>query len=253
MADKPERRRRGRGEGSITQIRKKGENGAKSSLWLGKVTISPGVRKSVYGPTREHCMRSMRQALTKAEHGEPQGDHRVTVENFLREWLTGPARRSVRPATYRGYERYVERHLIPNLGKRRVSQLQPEHIDQMLDAMGAGENPLSAQTQLHARSVLRTALAWGQKNGRINRNVAQLSTAPHVARKELRTLTVDEARQLVEVAGQDEWGALYVLALDTGLRQGELLGLRWQDVDLDKSTLRVVQTRQGVSGPATFG
>ncbi|GAB4327399.1 MAG: site-specific integrase [Dehalococcoidia bacterium] len=239
----PQRPRRDRGTGSLTRL----PNGR----WMGRVTVAPGQRKTVYAPTKTECQAAMRRLLSAAEKGEPIPDGRTTVETFLREWLDGPARRGTRPATHRGYVKYVEKHLIPALGHHRLINLRPEHVEKMLDAMAT--RGLSPRTRAHARAVLRTALAWGERDGRVARNAARLSTPPHIERPEMRVLSASEARQLVEAAQHDQWGALYVLALDTGLRQGELLGLRWDDVDLDTRTLRVVQTRQAIPGPATFG
>ena len=213
--------RRGRGEGSVTQLRKKGVDGAKTDRWLGRVTIAPGVRRTVYGATKGECLTAMRKAASKADSGLPQGDNRTTVATFLREWLNGPAQRSVRPSTFTSYRRYVELHLIPHIGRHRLVRLRPEHIDAMLDDLAKRENPLSPRSRLHARAVLRTALAWGERNGRVARNVAKLSTPPRAERHEFRGLTPEEARSIVGAATDDPWGALYVLALDTGLRQGE--------------------------------
>lgn len=245
-------RRRGRGEGSIVQVRHKGVDGAKADKWQGRVTIAPGVRRSVYGETKAECLAAMRRAVTKAERGEPQGDSRTTVETFLKEWLSGPAERKLRPSTYRAYRHYVEAYLIPHLGRHRLAALRPEHIDGMLaKARSPKGELLSPRTLQQIRGILRSALSWGERNGKVARNVAKLSEPPRVERHIVEPITTTQAKALVAAATADPWGALYVLALDTGLRQGELLGLRWADVT--GRSLRVVQSREAVSGPATFG
>lgn len=248
------RLRRRRGEGSIVQVSHKGVDGATADRWMGRVTIGPGKRRVVYGATQAECLRAMRTAQTKAEQGEPQGDARLTVETFLREWLEGPAQRTVRPSTFAAYRQYTETYLIAGLGRHRLVNLRPEHIDTMLAKLGAREpSPLSPRTLQQIRAILRSALSWGERNGRVPRNVAKLSEPPRAVRHQVPFLTAAGARDLVTAAMSDPWGALYVLALDTGLRQGELLGLRWTDVDLGAATLRVSQTRQAIRGKATFG
>jgi len=241
MTPKP---RRGRGEGALVELPERG-------LWMGRVTIAPGKRRSVYGRTRAECLAKMRQSLTNAATGQPEPDRRVTVERFLREWLEGSARTRLRGSTLHGYTHYVEQHLIPALGRIRLVDLDPEDVDDLLATrLAAG---LSPQTCGHLRAILRSALTWGQKRGRVVRNAAALADAPRIERKELTPLTVEQARQLVEAARADEWGVLYTLALDTGMRQGELIGLQWEHVNMQRRTLQVVQVRERVNGPARFG
>lgn len=253
MTDAPARRR-ARGDGSIVQVRRKGTDGAKADLWKGRVTTAPGVRRTVYGSTKTECLAAMRSAAAKAERGEPQGDARTTVETFLKDWLSGPTQRKVRPSTYAAYQHYVESYLIPNLGRHRLANLRPDHIDAMLaKARGHEGKPLSPRTLQQIRAILRSALSWAERNDRVSRNVAKLSEAPSIERAEIVTLKPHQARELVASAAADPWGALYVVALDSGLRQGELLGLRWSDVDLEERILRVVQTREAVNGAASFG
>lgn len=247
-------KRRSRGEGSITQVKKKGVDGARADKWMGRVTIAPGQRKTVYAATKSECQAAMRKALASAEKGEPIPDGRLTVGNFLKEWLEGPARRSVRPATFAAYRHYVEAYLIPALGSHRLVNLRPEHIDAMMGkARGRDGGPLAPRTLQQTRAILRSALTWGERNGRVARNAAKLSEPPRVERHHVEPVTATGAQAIVAAATGDEWGVIYALALDTGLRQGELLGLRWDDVDLEGRTLRVLQTRTAVTGPATFG
>lgn len=236
--------RRGRGEGSVTELRARG-------LWMGRVTVRPGQRVTVYGVNKSDALAKMRAVATGAEKGQPLPDRRISTGRFLTEWLEGSARTRLRGSTLHAYQHYTEKHLIPGLGRYRLVDLAPEDVDRFLAAKLA--TGLSPQTVAHMRAVLRAALSWGVKRGRLVRNVAALSDAPRVEPKRLTPLTAEEARRLVEAARVDPWGALYVLALDTGLRQGELIGLRWQDLDLGSRQLRVVQVRERVNGPARFG
>lgn len=241
-ATQPHRLRRGRGDGSLTQL----PNGR----WMGRVTVSPGVRRTVYGDSKADAQRLMRLASLRAERGEPQPDNRVTVESFLSEWLDTTARRTVRPSTFVSYEHYVRRHLIPGLGRVRLARLTPEDVDRFLDLKAA--EGLSPRTCQYMRSILRSALGWAMKRGRLVRNVAALSDAPKVERRPPAPLTPEEAQRLVAAAPKHRLGALFVLALDTGARQGELLGLRWSDVDLTAGSARIVRAKQRIKGVTIF-
>jgi integrase len=235
--------RRGRGEGSISEL--------EPGRWMGRVTVAPGRRRVVYGTSKMEVVRKMAGERVRSDTGGANPDARVTVATFLREWLDGPARARLRPSSFASYENYVHRHLIPGLGQHRLARLRPEHIDVFLAAKAV--EGLSPRTCQYMRAILRSALAWAEKRGRVSQNAAKLSDAPRVERRELVPLTPEQAQLLVRAAESDLLGALYVVALDTGLRQGEVLGLRWQDVDLDTRTLRVVQVREHVKGPARFG
>lgn len=222
---------------------------------MGRVTTGLGQRRSVYGHTRAEALGKMREEIRRAELGLPSPDARTTVATFLREWLDGPAKVKLKPSTHRSYESYVEKHLIPALGHHRLTKLRPEHIDVFLarkQSTPRKEGGLSGRSCFYMRSILRSALSWALKRGRVARNVAALSDAPRFTRKEIRPLTPQQARELVAICHGEPLGALFVLALDTGLRQGEALGLRWQDVDLDNRELHVVQTLQRIEREARF-
>lgn len=234
--------RRGRGDGSLTQLR--------NGRWMGRATVSPGVRRTVYGDTKADAQRLMRQASLRAERGEPQPDHRVTVETFLSEWLETTARRTVRSSTFVSYDHYVRRHLVPELGRIRLARLTLEDVDKFLAKKTA--EGLSPRTCQYMRSILRSALGWAVKRGRLARNAAALSDPPRVERRPLTPLTPEEAQRLVTAAPGHRLGALFVLALDTGARQGELLGLRWADVDLKACVVRIVRTKHHLNGVTTF-
>ena len=204
-------------------------------------------RKSFYGHTRREVQEQLTRAMRDVQQGLPVAtDERQTVEQYLRRWLVDAVRPSLRPKTYTTYEGYVRLHLIPELGRIPLAKLGPHDVQGMFNRKSAaGMSPRSVH---HMRAILRSALAQAVQWGELPRNVAALVKPPHVPRREMQALTLDEARTFLGVVHEDRLGALYTLAIATGLRQGEALGLRWEDVDLDAARLAVRHALQRVNG-----
>ena len=149
---------------------------------------------------------------------------------------------SLRPKTHVGYEVLIRRHALPSLGRHRLARLQPQYLQELYrDRLAAGAAPMTVR-HLHAllHRALKDALRWGL----VVRNVADLVDPPRAPRPDLRTLSQDEARRLIDSAPGDRFEALYVLALTSGMRQGELLALRWRDLNLDRGSLRILGSLQ---------
>src|SRR2546423_138417 len=189
----------------------------------------------VYGATRVEVVRKVNALVRDHELGLLRTGPSQRVGAFLEEWL-GSVRGSLRPSTFRTYELYVRRHIVAELGPVRLDQLKAEDVQRMLDRkLAAGMSP---QTVVHLRAILRRALNRAMRYGYLVRNVAALAEPPKVERREMQVLDPDQARAFLKAANTDPLRALYTLALFTGLRQGELLGLRWTDVDLEQAQLR---------------
>ncbi len=189
----------------------------------------------------------MAERLTKLLREQHTGtlakDGQLTVGAFLTDWL---AHKRVRPSTRRGYETWVHQHLVPALGRIRLEKLQPQDIDAMVHAkLAAG---LAPRTVHHMRAVLRAALAQAVRYELVPRNVATHSNAVSVPDNEMCVFSPDEARAFLEAVSGDRLEALYGVVLALGLRQGEALGLRWEDVDLEARRLVVVNALQRVDG-----
>jgi integrase len=133
-------------------------------------------------------------------------------------------------------------HLIPTLGRVRLTDLQPQHLRALYaDRLAKG---LSATTVGHIHAVLHSALKGAERDGLVPRNVAALVSRPRVVRREMKTLSPDETRAFVQAASGDRLEAFYIVAVTTGMRLGELLALRWRDLELDASRLSVCATLQ---------
>lgn len=164
---------------------------------------------------------------------------------FLRRWLD-ETRPSVRPSTFRHYELIVRVHLEPALGRHRLSALSVPTVQQYLRDAGGRVSP---QTVRHHRAVLRRSLNVALRWGLVRRNVAALTDPPRLPAREPTVLTAAQVGHLLRSTNADRLHALWALAVTTGLRQAELLGLTWPDLDLDAGTVTVRRTltrRNGV-------
>ena len=175
----------------------------------------------------------------------------------LTRWLDQVAKASIRPSTYVRYRQIVDGDLVPALGQIRLTALRPDHVQGMLNDRAAKVTRrgvvTSAQTVSHIRAVLRTALNQAVRENLIVRNPAgDAVRPPRIPKIEHTWLEPAQARQFLAAAKGDRLEALYVVALMLGLRQGELLGLRWGLVDLDGGRLRVTQALQKVEGALTL-
>jgi integrase len=172
----------------------------------------------------------------------------ISVGDFLDQWLADVVRPNVRPWTYAGYEVHVRLHLKPALGRVQLDRLTPLHVQQLLNAkVASGLKPKSVR---YIRGTLNSALNQAVRWGLISRNAASIVDGPRVEPYEIQPLTPEEARAFLAAIKSDRLGALYSVALTMGLRQGEALGLRWQDVDLGLGYLRVSKQLQRIDGKA---
>jgi integrase len=148
----------------------------------------------------------------------------------------------VRPQTHRRYEQYVRLHAIPVVGRVSLSRLSPQHLVRLYkDRENSG---LSATSVRHLHAVLHRALGQATRWGYVARNVADLVSPPRMTRLQMRALSPEQSRALLEAAQGERFEALYVLAISTGMRQGELLALKWAEVDLDTGMIQVKATLQ---------
>ena len=172
---------------------------------------------------------------------------KLTLGEFLRQWLIGYASTNVRPRTYEGYKTVVEGQLIPSLGNTLLSELSPSHLQAhytrcLLGGRRDGKKGgLSPRSVLHHHRILSEALSHAQKWSLVARNVAQSVDSPRAPSKEMCSLDEEGVHRLLREAEGTVYHPLIHLLVYTGLRRSEALGLRWQDVDLDLASLSVVQ------------
>lgn len=273
-------RKRANGEGTISQ-RKDGRYEAKVFMPTTAGTVK---RVSVYGRTREECHAKYVELKANAQQNVPVAAKSQTVAEYLSYWLDEVARPSLRPATFRSYELSVRLYIAPGLGKKKLDKLQPRDVRTWLNqvrvtcqccAQGKDANrpkqhkdpakqqrccalgrcckeyPSQRSVQyLHA--ILRSALQHAVREEGLFQNVAKKVRVSAGERKEIEPLSLDEAKRLLRAARDDRLYALYAVALGIGLRRGEALGLRWEDVDLADGVLQVRQTLQRTKDGLVF-
>lgn len=226
-------KRRGHGEGSIYQ--------RQDGRWVGEVDLGwvdgKRKRKAVYGRTRAEVARRIRDVQAAVDRGLPVPDDRLTVGVFLDWWAKNALDGTVSVGTQDTYERLIRLYVKPTLGHIRLTRLRPADVSAMQRAMS--ERGLSASTINGARKVLGRALRRATQEELVARNVASVVDGPPVARTEGRSLTLKDAKILLGAAADDRLEAAYVLLLALGLRRGEVLGLRWDDLDLDGDPARI--------------
>lgn len=218
-------------------------------LWEARFTGADGRRHSLYGRTRKEAQERLRAALTDADHGVRPIGNALTTAAYLDDWVAGPVQVRCRPRTAESYAETVERYIKPAVGKIPLAKLTPEHVSRMLSdltTMSTKRGRLSPTTIRYVRTVLRIALGQALKSGLVVRNVAALVDAPPKAEHEISPLTADQVATFLDAnaIASVRLRALYITAIGTGLRQGELLGLRWSDVDLDTGMLSIRHTLQ---------
>lgn len=179
----------------------------------------------------------------------------MKVGAFLDEWLASQQGR-LKASTHHSYV-ITSKRIRSGLGHVQVQSLTPTQIESfysdLLDHGRADGTGLSPKTVRNTHTVLRKALSDAQRLGLVYRNAADAARGPSVERPEFRVWSSDELRQFFATAESDRLGAAFVMLATTGLRRGEVLGVRWRDLDLDARTLSVVQTITNVDGKLVFG
>lgn len=227
--------RRGNREGSIYQRSSDGR-------WMGEVFLGYGPdgrprRKSVSARTRAEVTQKVKALQRQVDDGLPVPDAKLTVKALLDRWHADVLRHQVSPTAADNYRSVAGHHLVPALGRTRVDTLTVGDVDRLMsEKLDAG---FSVSTVRRMRAVLSQAIDQGIRWGVVNRNVVALTRGPRAHRKEGRTLIPEQARTLLAALTGHRNEALYVLMVATGMRRGEVLGLRWSDVDLDTKVVLV--------------
>src|ERR671919_1014822 len=233
--------KRGNGEGGISR--------RKDGLYMARYTVQTATgskRKTLYGKTR----REVDEKLTKAKADRDAGllfdADNMKLGEYLGRWLTDSVRDTVRPTTFERYEQIVRLHIRPVLGKVKLKNLTSAHVRGLYrEKLDAGLAPRTVQ---YVHVTLHKALKQAIADGLIPRNATEAVKPPQVRREEMQPLTAEQVKILFEAVRDDRLESLYILAVHTGLRQGELLGLKWEDVDLEAGTLQVRRTLATVKG-----
>lgn len=225
-------KRRGSGEGTISYRSKEGR-------YEGRYTVQTPKgpkRKVVYGKTFEETRIKLAKAISDRDADLLFDAEDLTVAEYLSRWIRGPAKKNVRLSTYARYEQCTRKHLIPALGRLQLKKLTALHLEDLYEKL---EEELAPRTINYVHVTISKALKHAVRKELIRRNVAALAEAPRPDAPEVRPLESEQARAFLAAARGERMEALYVLALAVGMRRSELLGLKYEDLDLEAGTLSI--------------
>ena len=233
--------RRPNGVGSVYQ-RKEGR-------WAASLSLGNGKRQHFLGRTYDEAHQKLIAAQKAMQDGLPPVPQKQTVGQFLMRWLeaSDPSRR---PRTNKRYRELIGLQILPQIGRIPLSKLTPLDVQGVYGEMlKKGLSPTTVR-QVHAilHKAFKTAVGWNL----MYRNPTDYAERPRVEYKETQVLTGEQVRSFLEVAKGTRYEALVVLAVTTGMRQGELLGLRWQDVDLEAGIVHIRHAMQRIEGVWRF-
>jgi len=213
----------------------------KDGLFMARYTVQTPdgpKRKTIYGRAYKEVEKQLNEARANADKGLAFDAGKLTVGEWMDRWLRDAVADTVRPNTFARYEQVSRKHIKPAVGRTKLKNLTPAHVRGLYrDKLDGGG--LSPRTVQYVHVTLNKALKQAVADGLVPRNVCEAVKPPRPQKKEIRPLSPEQARALLEAARGDDLEALFVLAVSTGMRQGELLGLKWEDVDLEAGALQV--------------
>ena len=230
-------KRRGRGEGAVYQ---RSDGTWTASLSLGTDANGQRKRRTVYAKTKSELLEKLRKLQTDADHGRLIDPTALTAGEFFDLWLAN-IKPTVSPKTHDYYSGHVRLHLKPRLGTYRIDKLTAPHVRQLYaDLAGAGVSPA---LQAKIGTTLHVALTYAAGELKIiPHNVVLDVRKPRAVKAEMKTWNGDEVKRFLEACKADRFYALFYLAIEAGMRQGELLGLLWRDVDFGGSAVNVARS-----------
>jgi integrase len=225
--------RRGRGDGSIywRESRKR---------WIAELPLEDGKTKYFSGKTYAEAQRQLNQAKLEQQQGKLATGPKRTVRQFLEHWLENIHRPNIRVNSYRIYRQLLDNHLLPALGQYQLQRLSPQHIDELYAQKR--KDGFAPETIRAIHRLLRRALQDAVRWSLVSSNVCDKVTPPRQVKFESQALSAEQVKQLLEVAKGSPIEVLLTLALTTGMRVGEMIALRWADIDFQDGSLQVRHT-----------
>ena len=228
-------RKRAHNEGCIYFRKERNE-------WCAQISLN-GKRLTRYWKTQRECRDWVRSTLTQIDGGLTIDGLRMTLKQYADSWLENKAL-SLRPNTIILYRKTLEQHIIPVLGKLILRDIQPAHIKRLYAFKKQEERGDRTIQLIHA--VLHCLMKHAVREGILGKNPVDVIERPRTEQAEFQILNEEQCHQFLIAAADSPYEALYYLALTTGMRQGELLGLKWTDLDWNKSVLLVQRQLQRV-------
>lgn len=249
-----------KGAAGIGTIRKKTvvRNGKEYTFWEARYTegFDPGTGKQIQRSLSGKTQKEVRQKLQAATSAIAAGTYTAPCKMTLGEWLDiwkAEYLGSVKPLTAKDYHIQIDNHIKPALGAVRIDGLQTHMIQRFYNNLtDKSGKPLSPKTIKNVHGVLHKALQQAISNGYISQNPAAACILPKIVKPEIKPLEPDEIALFLKEADKDSYSNLFTVAIFTGMRQGELLGLSWESVDFKKGVIYVKQQLQCKDGEYFF-
>ena len=216
--------------------------------WEGRYTVGrdPGtgkqIQRSVYGSTQKEVRQKLAQAVAAIDNGTYQTPDKTTVSVWLSTWMKTFCEGKVKPLTFQAYQGIIKNHINPRIGSLRVQEVKGLHIQQLYNAMT--QAGLSGKTVKNVSAVLHKAFHVAMKQGIIPANPVDGAELPKTERKEIRPLTDEEIPLFLSAIDGSPFRNAFALCLFAGLREGECLGLSWNQVDFEKGRITISQQLQ---------
>lgn len=234
-------KRRGNGEGSVIK--------RKDGLWQASISLGyqdngKPKRRTFYGKTRKEAVEKMEEAKQSLKQGTYVEPNKIALGDWIEKWLENYKKPNLKQSTYEGYHITAKTHIIPSLGKIPLSKLQANdlqkfYIDKLTKGRVSDGSGLTTQYVRHMHIIIRGALQQAVKENLIPRNVADATEPPAVKHDKVTFLTEEQLQQFLSEVKNDRLSSAFILEIATGLRRGELLGLCWDSVDLEKGIITI--------------
>jgi integrase len=234
----PEKKRRGHNEGSVYFDTSRGR-------WVAAVSVSPGKRKKFYFEKKQDALKKKNEALRELEQGTLAMGTQRRLGEYLVDWLENVHKSKLRIGTYINYKKLI-RYVVNDLGDVWLQKLTPQRV-QAFYSKKLNEG-LSSKVVHDIHGVLHLALDNAVRWGMASRNVCDLVTSPRIVSREVVPLSVEQARMLMKHVQDHRLEVLIAMAVVTGMRRGELLALRWSDIDFARSRLLVLHSVDFLAG-----
>ncbi|QHZ55773.1 site-specific integrase [Brevibacillus sp. NSP2.1] len=191
--------------------------------------------------TKKEAEKAMAEKITEINQGTFIEPSKEMFASFLTSWLENK-KMSVRSSTFRNYEWLINNHILPHLGKYELSKLNPMHIESFYRKLKKDESALSDEVISKIHTIINAVLTRAHERGFVAKNVAKLVDKPRFSKKKMEVWNEKEVLQFLDVAREDRLYIAFFLAITTGMRRGEILGLRWKDIDFENGEISVQQT-----------
>ena len=236
--------KRGQNEGSIRK--------RKDGTWEARVTIGISAdgkqqRKSLYGKTRQEVSAKMTDLLNNLQKGIITNPTEMTLAEWLDFYMLEYKKQYVKPTTYNNYTVKVKNHIKPAIGHYKLKALRQDIIQKFVNSLS--DKGLAPSTVIDVFKLLSNALETAVDDGLIVRNVANRVKLPKTTKPQITVLTQEQQNAFVEQAKVTYMGVVYIFDLCTGMRLGELLGLKWQDIDFEQNQLHIKRIIRKVKDP----